>query len=1725
MSTSPEVKIRLSLDGAQQVQQGAAGAAGGFEKLETVLESIAGSTRLSAESLQAIASRLGGIQAVATGASQAIRQVDAEAAALKSTSTTAAAAIDKVSASVAAVGTQAKSTAGDLKALERTNASLGANLQKVGAASAAINQQSRTAAGGLQSLTAAQAAVGAQSKLTGNQVAQLSNQIQDFFVQVQSGGSPLTAFLQQGSQLSAVFGGFGNAFRAVTSLISPMVLALGTAAAAVGALLVAYNQGAAENDAFVRGLVLSGNAAGLTTSRLRALAQAQGEVVGTEGKAAGVLAQLTATGNVTAAVMGKASEAVTRLEREGVSSIEKLVDKFDALGKAPLATLVKLNEAENFLTKAVYDQVRALEQRGKMAEAARVAQEAYADAGITRAKDLEKELGAVERGWRGIVEWAAKGWDAILGVGRKDTLQQQLDKALAALADAPNPARSSNPLLANQRRDAMRQRIEDLRELIRMESQAAQERATQAEGTKAHIAAEDKLAAARKRSAEELQRQIAAGKELAQQMALTEAGFSGSFLEDWKKLEAAHKAGALSADAYAQAHDRLIKQQPVLQAMAKVALDAATAVQAARKAESDGIDAYLRQQKDAAIAAVQSARDRRNALQAEEQAAALAQATNISLASAIETVAIARLQERLQQLDGDSPAAKALRDEIALRREVLTLMGRKEVREANAQAAQDAARAWEQTASTITGLITNAIQIGGKAGWEYVEDYIKANAIQAIVQMGVNGVGNWLGVAGAAANAAGGGGAGGNGWLSLVGTAGQMGGGWTNIASTVGGWVGLGGAASGAGASAAAGSASAASGAASAIPIIGWIIAAIMASKAAYEGGNTLDMLRDAKDDWGAGKFEADKYDTLTALGMSDKWAQILSGAPLTARLFGHKASVSGYGFGTIANGDFVQGTLPMSFGRNVLGGGVDPFMQDLASRIAGGVGVSASLFGGGLTNGLRVGAMTDRDRENEVASLLGFFGADNKLISGVQTGSGAFGAGGPGKDASKIGAADLDKWIGEQLPVLIIQGLQQSNLDDRFDEYFSSISAAKLTPEVANTMLQTATAVQQFTAAFLPLGGVFAQLDDLSVTTVEKLAQASGGFDALGQSVGGYYQAFYDEAERTQHAWDGITKVLQEAGVSTVPKTKTEFRALVDSLADLSTEADQRAFTALMKVSGAFAQLTDAADAAAEATARKAAEEAKARAEQLDDAIAKNLPKFLSPSEQRLLQFQQIQAGLQGAGVSIGLEQLMGASKADVLAFAKAFINLGDGASAAEIAVANAAGALADMADEATQAADDARKTAADQAADRAARQASLNDAFDNLVAGLKQGVSSAYADVQQVIGAERQRAQGEAEKAISALEQQAERITRTYSDLIGSLGDAAKQLSDDLAGDGGRGRALGTLQGALADLRAGRDVDADAVRSAAGTAARLDSAGFGSAFEFRKAQATTANLLREVSAAARQQQTTALGAIAEQQVKVEMELEKQLTKLDDQLKEARSAAGSLANIDSGVQTVAGALARLADSMNAVKAAEGKGGPTGQWVGSDGTQVWASNGGAVAARPAGATLEGTIIRGLKTSFTAADAQAFVQDRLAAGDITGIYWRAVAEGIDSSSLDALMNWAPGTSLAEALKRGLPAFATGSPYVPNTGLALVHQGERIIPAHENAVLMRLLSEGGGAGNGAVVAELRALRAEFEALRRENMDAQHVIANNTGRTARSADDIASGQVTVRTREVAA
>ncbi len=123
------------------------------------------------------------------------------------------------------------------------------------------------------------------------------------------------------------------------------------------------------------------------------------------------------------------STAVINMSKATGQSVEQLVSDFDKIAGSPLDSLAKLNDQYHFLSLAVYNQIKALQDEGNQQEAARLATETYAETMNRRANDIHANLGFVETAWNSLGSAAKSAWDEMLNVGREATLQERLDAA------------------------------------------------------------------------------------------------------------------------------------------------------------------------------------------------------------------------------------------------------------------------------------------------------------------------------------------------------------------------------------------------------------------------------------------------------------------------------------------------------------------------------------------------------------------------------------------------------------------------------------------------------------------------------------------------------------------------------------------------------------------------------------------------------------------------------------------------------------------------------------------------------------------------------------------------------------------------------------------------------------------------------------------------------------------------------------------------------------------------------------------------------------------------------------------------------------------------------------------------------------------------------------------------------------------------------------------------
>jgi hypothetical protein len=170
-------------------------------------------------------------------------------------------------------------------------------------------------------------------------------------------------------------------------------------------------------------------------------------------------------------------------------------------------------------------------------------------------------------------------------------------------------------------------------------------------------------------------------------------------------------------------------------------------------------------------------------LQDEEKAVTIAADKHLTLAQAIELVAIARLQEEQakQMSYGDESAASALQREIDARREMIALIGSKDARTAAKKAADDQEKEFKRASGEINRAITDSLFKAFESGEGFAKTFSTAlqqefkqmvlrptvSAVMTPISQGVNSM---IGAT-AGSTAGGAAGSGALGWLTGAGSA------------------------------------------------------------------------------------------------------------------------------------------------------------------------------------------------------------------------------------------------------------------------------------------------------------------------------------------------------------------------------------------------------------------------------------------------------------------------------------------------------------------------------------------------------------------------------------------------------------------------------------------------------------------------------------------------------------------------------------------------------------------------------------------------------------------------------------------------------------------------------------------------------------------------------------------------------------------------------------------
>ncbi|MHC8321128.1 phage tail tape measure protein [Pseudomonas sp. GB2N2] len=218
-------------------------------------------------------------------------------------------------------------------------------------------------------------------------------------------GSGVRAVAQLGA-------GAGASAAGLLAILAPIALAT----AAVGALGYAYYKGSEEQDAYSKGLIVTGNSAGLSAEQLGIMARQVSATVGTTGQAAEVLALLAGNGKIAGDSFAGITQAAVSMQEATGKAVSETVAEFSKLADDPVKASAALNEQYHYLTASVYSQIAALEKQGDHAGAVKLATEQYADAISERTPKILENLSFWEKGYNAV----ARAADGLKNIGRPD---------------------------------------------------------------------------------------------------------------------------------------------------------------------------------------------------------------------------------------------------------------------------------------------------------------------------------------------------------------------------------------------------------------------------------------------------------------------------------------------------------------------------------------------------------------------------------------------------------------------------------------------------------------------------------------------------------------------------------------------------------------------------------------------------------------------------------------------------------------------------------------------------------------------------------------------------------------------------------------------------------------------------------------------------------------------------------------------------------------------------------------------------------------------------------------------------------------------------------------------------------------------------------------------------------------------------------------------------------
>ncbi len=221
---------------------------------------------------------------------------------------------------------------------------------------------------------AAQQAADKDGRTSANRAAQLQFQVNDIFTSLGSGQNPLTVAIQQGPQITQLFGGL----RGTLAAIPPVAAAVGLSLAAVAAVIYtgvsAANEAAARQRQFSIELQATGNVAAVTAGQLEDLVRVQATRAGANRtETAQALSGLLSNPNLASEQdLGRVLDIARDFARVTGEALPAATATLNQAFDGTVAGARRLDQVYNVLTASELAEIRALEEQGKKRDAANI---------------------------------------------------------------------------------------------------------------------------------------------------------------------------------------------------------------------------------------------------------------------------------------------------------------------------------------------------------------------------------------------------------------------------------------------------------------------------------------------------------------------------------------------------------------------------------------------------------------------------------------------------------------------------------------------------------------------------------------------------------------------------------------------------------------------------------------------------------------------------------------------------------------------------------------------------------------------------------------------------------------------------------------------------------------------------------------------------------------------------------------------------------------------------------------------------------------------------------------------------------------------------------------------------------------------------------------------------------------------------------------------------------